>query len=85
MNELILSLVTIIVTFLCGIAAKKSNWISNNLIPIQNIGIGLIFAIVEWIVTGDFSLAITLSGLTAGGAYDIGHNIVKLLGRDNEY
>lgn len=80
--ELIFSLVTMIVTFLCGLAAKKSTWMDNNLIPVQNLLIGIIFAIIEWIATKDFSTAIMLSGLVAGGTYDIGHNIMKILGRE---
>ena len=63
----IISLITIIVTYVLGILAKKSTFINNKLIPIQNIVIGLIVAIVEWIITKDFSTAIALSGLIAGG------------------
>ena len=50
----IVTLVTIIVTYLLGILAKKSSFINNKLIPIQNILIGLIVAIIEWIITKDF-------------------------------
>ena len=75
----ILTIVTIIVTWIMGIIAKKSKWISNNLIPLQNILIGLIMAIIGWIITKDFSAAIVLSGLIAGGSYDIFHNLEKLV------
>ena len=51
----LISLVTIIVTWVLGILAKKSNFINNKLIPIQNILIGVIVAGIEWIVTKDFS------------------------------
>lgn len=80
--EAILQLVTIIVTLVLGVVSKKSSFISNNLIPIQNIAIGLIIAIVEWIVTKDFSTAVALSGLVAGGTYDIVHNLNKLLKKE---
>ena len=79
MNETILSLVTIIVTLVLGFLAKKSTFINNKMIPIQNILIGLIFALIEWIITKDFKLAIASSGLIAGGMYDIAHNLEKII------
>lgn len=82
--ETIITLVTIVITWLCGVLAKKSTWISNNLIPVQNIAIGLIVAIIEWIVTKDFKLAIALSGLIAGGSYDVIHNIKKIYSKEEE-
>lgn len=75
----IITIVTIFVTWIMGILSKKSTWISNKLIPVQNVIIGLIVAIIEWIITKDFSTAIALSGLIAGGTYDIFHNVEKLV------
>ena len=75
----ILTIVTIVVTWILGALAKKFNWLSTNLIPVQNIAIGIIVAIIEWIITKDFSTAIALSGLIAGGSYDIFHNLKKLI------
>ena len=62
----------------CGLIAKKVSWFNTNLIPIQNIMIGVIVAVIEWIITKDFSTAIAVSGLIAGGIYDIGHNLQKM-------
>ena len=76
--EYLVSLVTIFVTIILGIISKKNPKISNNLIPIQNLIVGIIVAIIEWIITKDFKVAIALSGLLAGGAYDIVHNLNKL-------
>lgn len=76
--EAIVTLVTMIVTFFCGLIAKKVSWFNTNLIPIQNIMIGVIVAVIEWIITKDFSTAIAVSGLIAGGIYDIGHNLQKM-------
>lgn len=76
--ETIVVLVTMVVTFLCGLIAKKVSWFNNHLIPIQNILIGVIVAIIEFIITKDFSVAIALSGLIAGGVYDIGNNLKKI-------
>ncbi len=78
--EYLISLITIVVTLVLGIVSKKSSKIKNNLIPIQNLLIGVIVAIVEWILTKDFNTAIALSGLIAGGTYDIVHNLRKLKG-----
>lgn len=79
----ILTIVSILVTWILGIIAKKSNVIKNNFIPVQNLFIGLIMAIVEWIITKDFKVAIALSGLIAGGTYDVFHNLEKIF-RKNE-
>lgn len=78
----ILTIVTIVITWLLGIVAKKSKFIKNNLIPIQNLIIGLVIAIIEWIVTKDFKVAIALSGLIAGGTYDIFHNLEKIIKKE---
>ena len=75
----LISLVTIIVTWLLGYISKRSTWVNNRIIPIQNILIGLIVAIVEWIVTKDFKIAIALSGIIAGGTYDVFHNLEKIV------
>lgn len=75
----IITLVTIAITWLFGIISKKSKFISNNLIPLQNIIIGVIVALIEWIVTKDFNTAIAISGLIAGGSYDVIHNLEKII------
>ena len=80
--ETIMQIVTIIVTLVLGVFSKKSTFISNNIIPIQNITIGLIMATIEWIITKDFSSAIVLSGLAAGGTYDIVHNLKKIYNKE---
>ena len=73
------NLVTIIVKWVLGIVSKKYTKLNNKLIPIQNILVGLIVALIEWIVTKDFKVAIALSGIIAGGTYDIFHNLEKLI------
>lgn len=75
----LISIVTFGVTILMGIIAKKVKFISNNLIPIQNILIGVIVALIEFLVTKDFSYSIAVSGLVAGGVYDIVHNLDKII------
>lgn len=78
----ILTVVTIVITWIMGYFAKKSSFINTNLIPLQNIGIGLVIAIIEWIITKDFNTAIALSGLLAGGAYDVFHNLEKIIKKE---
>lgn len=76
----IISIVTFFVTLICGVITKKHPKISNKIIPIQNLLIGLVVAIIEWIITKDFKTAIMLSGLLAGGTYDVVHNLKKMRG-----
>ena len=78
----IITMVTIIVTWILGIVSKKSKFINNNLIPVQNILIGVVVAIIEWIITKDFKVAIALSGILAGGTYDIIHNLDKMIRKE---
>ena len=75
----LIQIVTIVVVWLSGIVAKKYTCLNNKLIPIQNVLIGVIVALIEWIVTKDFSTAIAMSGLIAGGTYDIFHNLEKIV------
>ena len=78
--EYIVALITIIVEIILGFISKKNPKMSNKLIPIQNLLIGIIVAVVEFIITKDFDTAIAVSGLIAGGTYDIVHNLKKLRG-----
>lgn len=77
--ETIISIVTFIVALILGQVAKKYDLINRKLIPIQNICIGIIVALIEFFITKNFSTAILLSGLTAGGTYDAVNNIKKIL------
>ena len=80
--EYIVRLVTILVTFVLGIIAKKNPKMSNKLIPMQNLLVGLIIALIEFAITKDFKVAIMLSGLLAGGTYDLVKNLRELLKGD---
>lgn len=77
-TEIIMSLVTIVVTFVLGLVAKKVSWVSDNLIPLQNLVIGIIVAVIYYFMTKDISINIALSGLLTGGTYDIIKNIKEL-------
>lgn len=75
----IISIVTVIVTFVCGLIAKKVSWFNNKLIPIQNLAIGIIAGVIYYIITKDLNLVIMTVGLGTGGAYDIINNVKKLM------
>lgn len=75
----IISVVTIVVTFICGMIAKKLPWFNNKLIPIQNLAIGLISGTIYFFMTKDINLVIISIGLGTGGAYDLINNTKKLL------
>ncbi len=78
MTEGIVSLATVIITLICGVVAKKSPWVNNHLIPVQNIVTGLVIAIIYYVATEDISVAIATSGILAGGVYDIANNLNKI-------
>lgn len=73
-----ISLVTMVVTFICGLIAKKVSWFNNKLIPIQNLLIGLIAGGIYFYMTRDIDLVIMVVGLGTGGAYDLGKNLISL-------
>lgn len=77
--EVITTLVTIIVTYVCGIIAKKHPKFNNKLIPVQNLLIGIIACVINYVMTKDFSGSIIVAGLMTGGAYDLGKNLNDLL------
>lgn len=77
--QLVLNLVTIIVSYVCGLIAKKHPKFNNKLIPVQNSIIGIIMMLINWIITKDFNASILLSGLTAGGIYDLKKNAQTLI------
>lgn len=75
----ILTLITILVSWILGIVAKKVRWFNNYLIPVQNVIVGIIFALIEFFITKDINIAIAMSGLLAGGVYDVFSNLKKML------
>lgn len=77
--EIILSFISMIITWVLGGLSKKSPYINNNLIIIQNILVGLASGTLYYIITKNFSLAITMSGIFAETGYNLIHNIQKLI------
>lgn len=83
-TELIITLLTVTLTWVLGFLSKRCPYINNNLIIIQNIVIGLCVSIFYFAITKDFNLAITLSGLFAETGYNLIHNIEKLIAADKK-
>ena len=73
--------ITLLTSWILGNISKKLPWFNNYLIPIQNMLVGIIIALIEWIITKDFKLAVAISGIAAGGIYDILHNLNIILKR----
>ena len=77
-------MVSAIVTFVLGFYVKKHPKFNNKLIPVQNLLIGIISAIIYYLYTEDFSLVIAGVGLFAGGTYDIFNNLNKIINEKKE-
>lgn len=84
MENNIIEIVTVIVTIIMGFLVKRYTKLESNKIPIQNVLIGFIIAIIEFIITKDFSTAVAMSGLTGGGAYDLGKNLIAIFSKKVE-
>ncbi len=78
-NTEIFCTITLLISWITGRISKKLPWFENYLIPVQNMLIGLCIATTEWFFTGNFQMAIAVSGIAAGGIYDVLHNINIIL------
>lgn len=74
----IIGLITVLVTFVLGILSKRSKFIKNNLIPVQNLIIGVIAFVVNYIITKDINASLIGVGLFTGGTYDLVHNLQEI-------
>lgn len=80
----IISIVTVIVAYVLGIISKKSEFVKNEIIPLQNLLVGIIATIIEYAITKDFNASMLAVGLFAGGLYDIPNNLKKLSNNEKE-
>lgn len=78
----IIEIVTVIVTLILGRLSKKYLFLKSNLIPIQNLVIGCISFIINYIITKDIHTSLIFSGLLAGGTYDLLKNLKQIKGSD---
>lgn len=82
--SIITSIVTVIVTFILGRLAKKSTFIENKMIPLQNLIVGIAISIIYYCIIGDIEATIILCGIGTGGAYDLGKAIIELFSSKRE-
>lgn len=82
--ETIIGIVSVFVTFILGIIAKKHPKIDNRIIPIQNLIIGIVTAVIYYIITKDVSLVLSGVGLFTGGVYDILNNLKKIVEKESD-
>lgn len=73
--DMIIPVMTIVVSYFFGFLAKKFNWYKKKYIPIQNAVIGILSATIYCaaIPEADFITVLftALSGFVAGGVYDL--------------
>ena len=74
----IIELVTVFVTLILGFISKKSKFIDSKKIPIQNLILGIVYFIIDYVVSKDFNAALLFSGLLAGGTYDFTKNVILI-------
>lgn len=70
----IIPVITVIISYIFGLLAKKFNWYESKYIPVQNGVIGIISAIIYYIAVPESNFVVVLftalSGFAAGGMYD---------------
>ncbi len=76
-KEMIMSIVTALITYLFGILSKKFNWIESKYIPIQNVIIGVVAGIICYILKVSEADMLTtiiycmVGAMASGGTYDL--------------
>jgi len=72
--ETIIPVITVIISYIFGILAKKFNWYESKYIPVQNGIIGILSAVIYYIAVPESKFVVVLftalSGFAAGGIYD---------------
>ena len=77
-------LATVIATLIIGELTKKYTTLKSKQLPLQDLLIGLIVCFIEFLITKDLNLALTLSGLISGGTYDAGKAIKQLFCKEDK-
>lgn len=72
--ETIVPVITVVISYIFGILAKKFNWYESKYIPVQNGIIGILSAVIYYIAVPESNFVVVLftalSGFAAGGIYD---------------
>lgn len=75
--ELIISLVSMLVTWIAGKITKRYTKLSNKVIPLQNAIIMIVCVVIYYFATGSISTVIAAGSPVATLIYDVIHNIRK--------
>lgn len=78
--SVVVTFITILVTWALGKIAKKSKYVNNHIIPLQNIVIGVVVSIIYYLATGDVNVLVSSSSAIATIIYDAVHGFEKLIG-----
>ena len=76
-KEMIMSIVTALITYLFGILSTKFNWIESKYIPIQNATIGIVAGVICYILKISEADMLTtiiycmVGAMASGGTYDL--------------
>lgn len=76
-KEMVMSIVTALITYLFGILSKKFNWIESKYIPIQNAIIGIVAGVICYILKISEADMLTtiiycmVGSMASGGTYDL--------------
>lgn len=82
--EIIVSFITMIITWGFGYIIKKNQKYSNKLIPLQNVVIMLLAVGIYYWATGDFSSVIASGSPVATLIYDLIHTFMKAEHEEHE-
>ena len=74
---------TIIITIVLGFISKKYTKLDSKKIPLQNMFVGLFVFLVQYLITKDVNVAVAVSGILSGGAYDLGKAFIQLFKKEN--
>ena len=75
---LLIGLSALIIMFISSTIEANIPGFNIKIVPIQNFIIGLVATLIDYIITNDFSLALSLLGATVTGIYVIVHNFKDL-------
>lgn len=75
--EVIVSFITMLITWFLGIVSKKSSKIQNNKIPLQNMIIMLLACMIYYYATGSMSAVVASGSPVATLIYDALHGLNK--------
>ena len=73
--EVIISFISMVVTWLMGKIIKNHTNISNKLIPFQNVIIMVLCVLIYYFATGDWSTVVAAGSPVATLIYDVLHNV----------